>query len=102
LLALIPEGTVLCLPTAPGIAPRCGAPEPEMDAIRQRILGLTCLAGLSGLPQISLPLARLDGCPLGLSLIGWPGGDEALLAVAGLYGATTDGVATAVAGEGER
>jgi len=95
LYALLQDGAVLCLPTAPGIAPRCAAPEVEMDAVRQRILGLTCLAGLTGLPQVSLPLGRLDGCPLGLSLIGAAGSDEVLLAAARHFGTTIDGVAAA-------
>ena len=42
---------------------------------------LTCIAGLAGLPQMTLPVATLCGLPVGLSLIGWAGGDEALLAL---------------------
>ena len=42
---------------------------------------MTALAGLSGLPQVTLPLAQYQGCPLGLSLIGPRGGDAMLLAV---------------------
>jgi amidase len=74
--------TVICLPTAPGIAPLCGTPEPEMDGERQRILSLTCLSGLSGCPQVTLPLATLDRCPLGLSLLAARGQDETLLDLA--------------------
>jgi amidase len=48
---------------------------------------LLCIAGLGGLPQISLPLATLDGCPLGLSLIARRGADEMLLAIAARYSA---------------
>ena len=43
---------------------------------------LTCTAGISGLPQMSIPAGTLGGCPVGLSFIGWPGGDEALLDLA--------------------
>jgi amidase len=43
---------------------------------------LTCIAGLSGLPQMSIPVGTAGGCPAGLSLIGWAGGDEALLDLA--------------------
>ena len=43
---------------------------------------LTCIAGHSGLPQVSLPAAEVEGCPVGLSFIGWAGGDEALLDLA--------------------
>jgi amidase len=41
-----------------------------------------CIAGLARLPQVSLPLAMLDGCPLGLSLIAARGNDTLLLALA--------------------
>jgi amidase len=34
------------------------------------------------LPQISIPAGAAAGCPAGLSLIGWKGGDEALLDLA--------------------
>ena len=36
----------------------------------RRALSVLCIAGLSGLPQVSMPLATMDGMPLGLSLIG--------------------------------
>jgi len=38
---------------------------------------------LARLPQVSLPLAELDGCPLGLSLIAARGNDTLLLELAG-------------------
>ena len=44
--------------------------------------GLGGNAGLSGLPQVSLPLGEAQGCPVGISFIGWAGGDEALLDLA--------------------
>jgi amidase len=34
------------------------------------------------LPQISIPAAVVDGCPAGLSFIGWAGGDETLIDLA--------------------
>jgi amidase len=49
---------------------------------RHQAMCLLCPAGLGGLPQINLPLAMLDGCPLGLSLVGRRGADEALLELA--------------------
>jgi len=45
-------------------------------------MGLTCLAGLSGCPQINLPVAEAQGAPLGLSLLGPRGSDEDLLTMA--------------------
>jgi Asp-tRNA(Asn)/Glu-tRNA(Gln) amidotransferase A subunit family amidase len=49
--------------------------------LRTIVMRLTCIAGLSGLPQVTLPIGSLAGCALGLSFIGWVGGDEALLAL---------------------
>lgn len=73
---------LLCLPTAAGIAPMRALPAAELDAFRQRLLSLTCIAGHAGAPQINLPLGRYRDCPLGLSLIAAPGDDEQLLALA--------------------
>ncbi|WP_142850239.1 amidase [Telmatospirillum sp. J64-1] len=78
--ALVPPGTVLCLPSAPGPAPFLRTPPAELEAFRNRALSLTCIAGLSGLPQISLPGVKVEGCPIGLSLIGARGSDLSLLA----------------------
>jgi amidase len=52
------------------------------DAVRARALPMLCIAGLARLPQVSLPLATLDGCPLGLSLIAAQGNDTMLLSLA--------------------
>ena len=80
----VAPGTVLALPTAPAIAPKIDTPMPELDDFRTRVMRLTCTAGVSGLPQMSIPAGTLGGCPIGLSFIGWAGGDEALLELAGL------------------
>ena len=75
-------GTILALPTAPWIAPRIDSTGAELDHFRTRVMRLTCIASLTGLPQISIPAGTMDGCPIGLSFIGWRGGDEALLDLA--------------------
>lgn len=80
--ALLADDAVLVLPTTPGIAPLIGTPVKELEQWRNRCLGLLCIAGHAGLPQISLPLANLDGCPLGLSLIAARGRDTMLLELA--------------------
>jgi amidase len=72
----------LVLPTAPGIAPLANAHPQDLRVHRNRVLALTCIAGLSGLPQVTLPLAQVDGCPLGLSLLAPRGSDRALLSFA--------------------
>lgn len=78
----VPRGTVLCLPTAPCIAPRLDSTAEELETFRVRAMSLTSIAGLSGLPQVSMPAALVDGCPAGISFIGWEGADETLLDLA--------------------
>ena len=80
--ALIKPGTVMALPSAPCIAPRIDTPPNEMESYRTRVMRLTCTAGLGGLPQVSIPAGTVAGCPVGLSFVGWAGGDEALLDLA--------------------
>lgn len=74
---------LLILPTVPAIAPLCTTPVGELEVYRDRALSILCIAGIAGLPQVSLPLASHRGCPLGLSIIGPPGSDLALLRLAG-------------------
>jgi amidase len=81
--ALIPPGTLIVLPTTPTLPPERGIPDgASFTEFRTHTLGYTCLAGHAGLPQISIPAAEAAGCPIGLSFIGWKGGDEALLDLA--------------------
>jgi amidase len=82
LVGLLAGGAVLMMPTMPDVAPRLDEPEVELARYRDNALNLLCLSGLSGLPQVSLPLARRLGAPLGLSLIGPPGSDLSLLRLA--------------------
>ena len=79
---LFGEGDVLCLPTSPRVAPPVDAPTDELEnRVRAQAMSLLCIAGLAGLPQVSLPLASLDGLPLGFSLVGPWGADSQLLAL---------------------
>ncbi|TQV81916.1 amidase [Denitrobaculum tricleocarpae] len=80
--ALVPEGTLLCLPSTPGIAPLVSASAESLLEHRGSVLSLNSIAGLSGLPQITMPLATVSGCPVGLSLIAGRNADMALLAFA--------------------
>lgn len=80
---ILSPGDVLCLPTSPRVAPpKNTAPDKIEIEYRYQAFCLLCISGLAGLPQISLPLGRLDGLPLGLSLIGRRGSDLALLSLA--------------------
>jgi amidase len=78
----ITPGTFLALPSAPCIAPKIDSSADQLDSYRTRVMRLTCIAGLGGLPQVSIPIGTVSGCPIGLSFIAWPGGDEALLDLA--------------------
>ncbi|KAG2439096.1 hypothetical protein HYH02_006620 [Chlamydomonas schloesseri] len=79
LLSLLGTDGVLAVPTTPGPAPLVNTPPAELDAWRTRLISLTSIAGLAGLPQVNLPIASVDGLPVGLGLIGPPGSDESLL-----------------------
>jgi amidase len=76
---LLAGGVLLCLPTAPNIAPRIDAGGEALATHRDRVLSLTSPAGLAGLPQVTLPLAQHSGCPLGLSLMAGSGEERMLL-----------------------
>ncbi len=80
--SLVDPGTVMVLPTTPCIALPLDADAAALDTFRTRTLRMTCIAGLAGLPQLSIPAGTVAGCPVGFSVIGWAGGDEALLDLA--------------------
>lgn len=74
---------VLCLPSSPRVAPLLNSPIDKIEVeYREQAMRLLCIAGLNGLPQISLPLASIDSLPLGLSIAGPRGSDRGLLALA--------------------
>ena len=80
--ALLGDDGVLLLPTVPGCAPLKGVSDDDAPALRERIFRLTCLAPMLACPEVTMPLATVDGCPMGLSLIGPRGGDLMLLEAA--------------------
>ena len=69
-------------PTSPCPAPLLTAGLAEQDAVRQATMGVTAIAGFCGLPEVTLPVATVNGAPVGLSLVAGPGQDRALLALA--------------------
>lgn len=78
-LRLLGNDRVIVLPTMPDIAPLLSDSEQALENYRNQAVRILCLAGLSGCPQISLPLMTLDGAPFGFSIIGPPGSDQALI-----------------------
>ena len=72
---------LLILPTVPGPAPRLDSSEGVLETFRQNAVRLLAVAGLAGMPQLTLPLGTVDGAPFGVSLIASRGRDAALLAL---------------------
>jgi amidase len=79
---LLPAGTILCMPTTPFPAPRKGQSLAALESVRARILCLAAHGGLTGVPQVSVPGAEVDGVPVGLSLLAGRGRDATLVATA--------------------
>jgi len=80
--AMLARDTVLILPTMPDVAPLLSESDDALNDYRNKALNLLCLSVLSGLPQVSMPLASRQGAPLGLSLIAPAGSDLSLVALA--------------------
>ena len=83
---LLPPGTILCLPTTPFPAPKCGLAVSTLEPLRDRITALACHGGLTGVPQVSIPGTMVDGLPIGLSILAARGSDATLVAVAKALG----------------
>lgn len=76
------EHKVIVIPTVPTPAPLLDADAATVDDIRMRSQQLLCIAGLAGLPQLSMPWLQINGAPVGLSIIGGRGCDEIVLRAA--------------------
>jgi len=77
---------VLVLPTVPVLAPPLGARDADIGggwtSPRDALLAHNALWGALGLPAISVPIPNPGGLPVGVQLVGRPGGDAELLAIA--------------------
>jgi len=82
LAVILGEDGVLVLPTSPSAAPLRNASHESLQEFREKALELLCVSGLTGFPQITLPLAKTHGAPLGISLIGPKGCDRQLIDLA--------------------
>lgn len=74
--------SVFVFPATPFPAPLRGLPRSAAWPLRNRVTRMTAIAGMLGAPVVVLPLAEVEGLPLGLALMGMPGADEALLEIA--------------------
>ena len=80
--AALGDDGVLLMPTMPDMAPLRAAPVSALEDYRNRAIRMLCIAGLSRTPQLSLPLLKRNGAPMGLSLLGPRGSDLSLIALA--------------------
>ncbi|EJN07127.1 amidase family protein, partial [Herbaspirillum sp. YR522] len=73
---------VAVMPSAASVAPLRQASAQEIDQVRARTFRITSIAGLCGLPQVSIALTTPEGLPIGVSLLGPAGSDLALIRLA--------------------
>ena len=79
---LLAGGAVAVFPTSPSPAPLLSADPDAQQRVRLATLNVTSISGLAGLPEVTLPVATVNGLPVGLSLLGGVGCDRALLGLA--------------------
>lgn len=80
--SLLQGGAVLAYPTSPLPPPRLTATQDEQNAVRERTMGGTAISGLGGLAEVSMPVAVVDGAPVGFSLVAAAGRDRMLMRLA--------------------
>lgn len=79
--AFLAPGTVVCFPTTPVVAPMKGSLT-TLEAVTDfygRTMALTAFSGVGRLPEVSMPLLTVNGCPVGLSVAAAHYEDEFLL-----------------------
>ena len=79
---LLGNDGVLLMPTMPDVAPLANANDAALEDYRSASTRMLCIAGLAGVPQLSLPLGTRLGAPLGISLLGPAGSDRSLVRLA--------------------
>lgn len=76
---LLMNDGLLVIPTAPGPPPKLRSKESVQSDFYDRASTLVSLASMSGCCQVSIPMAKYDGCPTAVSLIAKHGADRFLL-----------------------
>lgn len=77
--SILTNNQVLIVPTVANLAPLLNSKQEELELFRKSSFQLLCMAGLGGLPQISIPAILIDGCGFGISVIGAKNSDIQLL-----------------------
>lgn len=77
---LLQDDGLLVIPTSPGTAPPLDMDGDATELRRSQTMMLSCIAGLSGMPQVTIPVGiAADGAPIGLSILAGHGQDLRLL-----------------------
>jgi amidase len=79
---LLGQDGVMLLPTMPDVAPLISQDAASLEDYRNRGIQMLSISGMTGFPQLSLPMAKRLGAPLGFSLLGPAGSDRSLIALA--------------------
>ena len=79
--SLIEDDCVAIFPTTPMPALNKGKINQELTLFRKKIHNFTCIAGLTGRPQISLPFSLSLPLPFGISILGGLNRDEQLISL---------------------
>ncbi len=79
---LLSTDAIVVLPSAAGLAPLVNATGADVDAMRTRTMHITCIGGISGVCQVSIPYKNAAGLPVGISLMGPAGSDLELIEMA--------------------
>ncbi|ABM04158.1 Amidase [Psychromonas ingrahamii 37] len=76
------QGGLWLVPTTPSGPPSLSLAGDQLAKYRSNLMGLTSIAGLSGFPQLHLPIKGLEEGPCGISLLGLPDSEGDLFATA--------------------
>jgi len=82
------DGRILLLPSASSTAPSTTADAATIESTRASTLRLTCIAGLTGRPALSVPALAVDGAPVGLCVVGPRFGDLGTITTGAKFHAT--------------
>ncbi|WP_437887356.1 amidase [Phytobacter sp. V91] len=76
---------ILVLPTVPDGAPLLTAQPEEIEKVRRLSHDLLLISVMTQRPQVTLPVARVGGLPLGISFLGPRGSDRLLVEMASAF-----------------
>ena len=80
--AILADDAIAIVPSAAGLAPLLNESGDAIDQLRMRTMHITCVAGISGVCQVSITFKNSAGVPVGVSLMGPAGSDLALIRLA--------------------